>query len=303
MIAALSAALFSCGDGAQEERRASDPSPLEIVRRLADENSRLTGVRPETDVPAPPEFKALHDRGQIVFAMVAGDQKPFFYTDEQTGELIGLDVEIGYAAANQLKLKAVFNRDAANFDEVVMKVAKGEADVALSKLSVTARRAETVRFTNPYIVFRQALLVNRLEFAKIGPERHLPRFIRNYRGSIGVLNNTSYVNFAMDNFPGASILRFDTWAEAENALFSGGVLAIYRDEGQILITNASRKDASILVKPVFISDKLDPIAMAVSADAPLLQSWLNVFLDDYISRHRKELIPSRLIERHFGTGS
>jgi hypothetical protein len=88
-----------------------------------------------------------------------------------------------------------------------------------------------------------------------------------------------------------------------DALFSGEVLAVYRDEGEILVVNATRKDASILTKPVFIGDKRDPIAMAVSADAPLLQEWLNIFLDEYLLQNRRELTPSRLIERHFGSSA
>jgi len=57
------------------------------------------------------------------------------------------------------------------------------------------------------------------------------------------------------------------------------------------------------MKPVIISDKRDPIAMAVSADAPLLQDWLNVFIDDYTMQNQKELVPARLVERHFGFGN
>jgi hypothetical protein len=85
-----------------------------------------------------------------------------------------------------------------------------------------------------------------------------------------------------------------------DALFKGEILATYRDEGEILIVNATRKDASILMKPVFISDKQDPIAMAVAADAPLLQEWLNLFLEEYLIQNKEELTPARIVEQHFG---
>jgi ABC-type amino acid transport substrate-binding protein len=119
---------------------------------------------------------------------------------------------------------------------------------------------------------------------------------------MGVINNSSYMNYALVNFPNANIKTYENWDDTVNALFGGSVLAIYRDEGEIHIILNTRKDATILMKPVIISDKRDPIAMAVSEDAPLLQSWLNVFLDDYILQNRRELTPSRLIERHFGFG-
>jgi ABC-type amino acid transport substrate-binding protein len=304
MLMALSVALFSCKGGMDDERHeAVKFLPLETVRRLVKENRQFTEGRPAGGMPSSAEFKAIQDRGHIVFAMVAHDQKPFFYKDEETEELTGLDVEIGYAIANRLEVAAVFNRDAVTFDGVIMKVAEGEADIALSKLSVTSRRAELVRFTKPYFTFRQALLVNRLEFAKIGPEQQLPRFIKNFRGTIGVLNNTSYVNFAPINFPAAEVKPFAIWNEAIDALFAGELLAIYRDEGEILIVNATRKDASILTKPIIIGDKRDPLAMAVSVDAPMLQNWLNVFLDEYLLENHSKLTPSRLIERHFSFGN
>ena len=292
---------FSCESETQTEQpQRTGDSPLEVVRSLAEDNRQLSDSASRSTVSHSPEIKEILDRGYVIFGMTAADQKPFFYKEPETGELIGLDVELGYAIAKGMGVRAVFNRDATSFDGVVTKVINREVDIALSKLSRTMRRSELVRFTTPYIIFRQALLINRLEYAKIGTEAQLPHFIRNYHGSLGVIVNSSYQNYALTNFPDADIRTFDDWGSTVNALFNGEVLAIYRDEGEILIVNTTREDASILMKPVFIGDKRDPIAMAVSADAPQLQSWLNIFLDDYLLQHHRELTPRRLIERHFG---
>ncbi|MDR0524919.1 MAG: ABC transporter substrate-binding protein [Spirochaetaceae bacterium] len=276
-----------------------DFTPLETVQRLAEENKHLASVVRDNTSTYPVEIRSILNRGSIRFAMLALDQKPFFYRDPESGELIGLDVEIGYEIANRLRVRAIFDRESQSFNDVVLQVMNKKADVALSKLSMTTQRAEQIRYTNPYVSFRQSLLVNRLEFAKIGTEEQLPHFIRNYNGSLGVIKNSSYMNFALLNFPTAKVQTFDSWEQTVEALFSGKVLGIYRDEGEILIINATRKDASILMKPVFINDKRDPIAMAVSADAPLLQEWLNVFLSEYLLQKRGELTPSRIIARHF----
>jgi len=274
--------------------------PLQTVHLLAQENKQYENSPSRSTDLHSPEIKEILDRGYIIFAMTNSDQKPFFYVDEKTGEFIGLDVELAYSIANRMGVKAVFNRDAASFDGVVTQVVNKAADIALSKLSLTIRRSELVRFTDPYITFRQALLINRLEYAKIGKEDQLPNFIRNFSGSLGVIANSSYANYALTNFPEADIKTFQNWTETVDALFNGEILAVYRDEGEVLIVNATRKDASVLMKPVFIGDKRDPIAMAVSVDAPLLQEWLNIFLDDYLLQNRREMIPSRLIELHFG---
>jgi len=297
-------ALLSCNQ--TEKNQASEQpqtrlSPLETVHRLAEENKQFEANPAKSTQFHSQEIKAILDRGYIVFGMAIVDQKPFKYIDAASGELIGLDVEIAYAIANRMGVKAVFNRSATSFDGVVQLVVDKKADIALSKLSLTTRRAELARFTQPYVVLRQALLINRLEYAKVGSEDLLPKFLKNYRGSLGVVNNSSYVNYAAANFPDAEIKKFENWDETVGALFDGKVLSIYRDEGEILTILTTRKDASILMKPVIISDKRDPIAMAVSADAPLLQDWLNIFLNDYLIQNSKELTPARLVERHFGS--
>jgi ABC-type amino acid transport substrate-binding protein len=274
-------------------------TPRAVVEQLEEENKRLSSVAMTTIQSYPREIRTILERGYIIFGMTAADQKPFFYKDTQTGRLIGLDVEIGYEIANRLGVRAVFNREAASFDGVVLKVIDNEVDVALSKLSRTMRRSALVRFTRPYITFRQALLVNRLELAKVSSEDKLPVFIRQFTGSMAIIENSSYVSYAGANFPNASIKTYATWGECVDALFAGSVLAVYRDEGEILIVNETRENSAILMKPVFINDKQDPIAMAVSHEAPLLEAWLNTFLEEYLLQHREELTVSHIVKKHF----
>jgi ABC-type amino acid transport substrate-binding protein len=276
------------------------PTPLKTVQELAAINGRVTESLLRDTSLYPKEIQTIIDRRKIVFAMTRADQKPFFYGDEPSGILIGLDVELAYEIANLLGVQAVFNRDAGSFDEVVMKVVNKEADIALSKLSRTMRRAEMVRYTVPYITFRQGLLINRLELAKVTTEKNLPGFVKNFRGRLGVIENSSYASYAAVNFPAADIRAFPSWTEAVDALFAGEILAAYRDEGEILIANTLREDSSILMKMVFLTDQQDPIAMAVASDAPLLQEWLNLFLENYIVQHKKDLTTQKLVERHFG---
>ncbi|MCL2720931.1 MAG: ABC transporter substrate-binding protein [Treponema sp.] len=275
-------------------------TPLQSVYILKDENNRYENIRSRSLRSHVSEIKDILDRGYVVFAMHIEDHKPFFYKEEITGELIGLDVELAYAVANRMGVKAVFNRNNASFDDVITAVINGQADIALSKLSLTVRRAELVRFTNPYVTFKQALLVNRLEYAKIGTENQLSDFIKNFYGSIGVMADSLYQNYALDNFPNADIKTFKSWDDAVNALLKGDLLAVYHDEGEILMVDAKRKDTSVFLKPILLGDKRDHLAMAVAAGSPLLQEWLNVFLDEYLLQNGKDFYPAFFIERHFG---
>jgi len=270
------------------------------VEQLAGENRRLAAAAGALAAAGyPPEIRAILERGFVTFAMTRSDQKPFFYADPETGDLVGLDVELAYAAANRLGVRAVFNRDAENFNGVVDKIVRGEADIALSKLSRTEDRAARVRFTKPYIVFRRALLFNRLELARVSSEAEIPYFVRRLTGRIGVIKNSSYETYAAENFPQATVTPFDTWGETVDALFRGEILAVYRDEQEVLIVTTTRKDASILAKAVVIRDEQDPICAAVAAGAPLLQAWLDIFLEDYLFHNGDGLTVRALVERHF----
>jgi ABC-type amino acid transport substrate-binding protein len=295
------AVFLSCEQRAEIQDMAAPAStPLEIVEQLAEENEQAALSAAVNIQSYPEEIGAILERGYIVFGMTAADQKPFFYKDEQSGRLIGLDVEIAYEIANRMGVRAVFNREAVSFDDVVLKVADREVDVALSKLSRTINRAARVRFTRPYIIFRQALLFNRLELAKVTTEEKLPQFIKQFAGNMAIINNSSYVSYAGANFPDATVRTYNTWGDCVDALFAGDVLAVYRDEGEILIVAETRENAALLTKTVFISDKQDPIAMAVAHDAPLLEAWLNTFLDEYLRQHSEDLAVWHIVKKHFG---
>ncbi len=78
---------------------------------------------------------------EIVIAMTATDQFPFYYLDK-SGNLQGFDVDIAKKMAKELGVKKiVINREAQSFNEVVTLVAEGKADLAISKLSRTLARA------------------------------------------------------------------------------------------------------------------------------------------------------------------
>ena len=292
---------FSCGFYNRfEQPPAVYNTPLQTIYLLKEENKQYENLKSRGEAYHAPEIKNILDRGFIVFAMTARDYKPFYYADRATGEFIGLDVELAYSIANRLGVKAAFNRDSSTPDEVISAVINKKADVALSRINFTMRRAEKVRFTVPYISFRHALLINRLEYAKIGTERELPAFIRNFRGNMGVIADSPYQNSAPVNFPHADMKTYDSWERITDDLFKGRLLAAYRDEEEILIAHSEINDAYLLLKPVFIGDKREQIAMAVSADAVLLQEWLNIFIGDFLTQGLNELTPNTLIERHFG---
>ncbi|MGE3536494.1 MAG: substrate-binding periplasmic protein [Candidatus Tectimicrobiota bacterium] len=235
-------------------------------------------------VPTPellaPEIKAIIDRGVLRVAMTSRDQPPFYYASAD-GELAGLDVALARDIASRLGVQAHFDRHPQNFKEVVEYVARGDADVGISKLSRTLTRAQMLRFTRPYATFRHAMLFNRLRLTQQTTEEELPTLLRNLKGKIGVIGQSSYEGFLSQYFPQATPVTFTTWDEAVAAVFAGEVLAVYRDELEIQKINQYRQEASLTLKTVIYKDMKDYISMAVAWNRPHLAAWLDVYLDSF----------------------
>jgi ABC-type amino acid transport substrate-binding protein len=239
----------------------------------------ILGVAPLFSQTAyPPDIQKIKDRGELIVAMTATDQPPFYYVNSKN-ELAGLDVDIAKYIADSLGVKVSFNREAKGFGDLIPIVAGGMADAAVSKLSRTTARAQLVSFTDPYITFRQALILNRLELAKrASTSEEVSAFIQSFSGKIGVIENSSYVNYARVNFPKATVVQYKTWDEIVNAVFSGEILAAYRDEMEIKKIIRSRPDASLKVKTVVLKDTRDDIAVAVAWENSHLLYYLNLIL-------------------------
>ncbi len=229
------------------------------------------------DLSFAPEIQDIIQRGKLVVALHSREQAPFFFTNK-AGQFDGLDVRLARGIADTLGVKLEFNRDAQSFNNLVEIVARGDADMVISKLSLTLKRAQLVQYSEPYITFRQALIVNRLRLAEIVPEDRLASFVRSFRGRLGVVANSSYANFARINFPDADVIEYPTWADVVEAVVSGGVLAAYRDELEVKKIIRSRPDASLRLKTIVLTDTRDDIAIAMRWNNPQLVYWVNRYL-------------------------
>jgi polar amino acid transport system substrate-binding protein len=143
----------------QYRRRIASVGPATVLAGIL---LACIGVSAGAQSQYPPDIQRIKERGEFVVAMTATDQPPFYYTNSK-GAFAGLDVDVATAIATSLGVKVTFNRDAKSFGDLIPIISSGKADAAISKLSRTAARAQLVAFSNPYITFRQALILNRLE--------------------------------------------------------------------------------------------------------------------------------------------
>lgn len=259
--------------------------PVVSTDAAAQANATATsGARPATNTVKvadgrllSPDIARIVNNKELVVAMNANDQPPFFY--QRDGELVGLEVEMAQALAKALKVEVRFNRSAKNFNEVIDVLTRGEADVGISKLSRTLARAQVVRFSDPYLKLKHGLVLNRLAFASLARDKPVPQVVRNFNGSIGVIANSSFADFAASNFPKATVKTYKGWNDVVAAVRSGEVTAAYRDEFEIKRLLREDPTASLTLRTVTLKDLEDTLGIAVGAQDTTLLAFINQYLE------------------------
>lgn len=223
-----------------------------------------------------PDIARIVTRGELVVAMLGVDTPPFFY--EKKGELVGLEVDLARAIGKELGVKVRFNREAKTFNAVVDIIARGEADMAISKLSRTLARTQVISFSQPYLTLNHALILNRVKFAQFAKDKPLPQVIRNFTGAIGVIAKSSFSDYARRNFPQAKIQEYPGWGDVLKALDKGEIIGAYRDEFEVKRILKADPTASLVLRTVTLKDLDDTLGIAVGIGDPVLLAFVNEYL-------------------------
>lgn len=225
----------------------------------------------------PPDIQRILDRGTLKVVLLNQENSPFFMM--HGGALEGLDITLAKAIATQLGVKLELMPTATTFDEAVDTVYKLDADLALSKVSRTLKRARLVRFSQPYLRMRQGLLVNRVQITQQTNGRDMTEVIRDLTGTIGVIQGSSYVGFAKQKFPKTKVIEFTDWADLVNAVMQGKVLAAYRDELEVKKVIRTQPGSALQFQTIALTDTEDAIAAVLPWDSEHLLAFVNQYLD------------------------
>jgi len=300
-ILVLGSSLLGCGGAAEpaSPTAISPPNPEVVVRSFEKQlnNANWSAVPQYTSaLPLPGDVQAIKNRGRLIIALSRDDRPPFFFVNGK-GDLDGIDVVIARDIARYLGVSAEFIRPG-SFDDAVDAVAQKKADVSISKLSATLTRAQRVVFTDPYIMFRQAALVNRLQLTAL--ERSNPgspesALVLGATGRVGVRSTaSSYRDYFTTTFPAATMTLYDDADALYQGAKQGEVFAVFWDEFEIDTFISRNHDMAIYLKPVYLEGKADPIAMAVAPSSNQLTEWLNL----YIRRNQISSLVAKALEKH-----
>lgn len=277
-------------DGAQAAPKAATSTNATTTRATGSVQARPAASTPALVQPSamPPDIQGILGRGKLTVAVLGQDNAPFFMqTNEQ---LSGLDIQLARALADQLGVSLDITRSAQTFDQVVDTVYGQKADLAISKISRTLKRAQRVRFSQPYLRMRQGLLVNRLQMAEQTQGRSIVETIRDLRGQVGVIKGSSYVGFLKQKFPQATIVEYPTWEDVVEAVVQGNILAAYRDELEVKKVVRNRPDAALKLQTIALTDTQDSLAVVLPWSSAHLLAFVDQYLDTLTAQHTVDTV-------------
>ena len=222
------------------------------------------------------EIQEIIKRGKLTVAMYSKDTPPFYYVDKND-QLVGFDVTLIKGFAELLGVPVEFDRSSKFLNDTVDLVENHKADLAITKLSMTFKRATRVLFTEPYVNLHQSLLINRLALLKQLNGRSQEETIQQLSGKIGVVAKSSYIDYAK-HFKNMEVVGYPTWSEAVNAVHEGKITAAFRDEAEIKIILRDKPEMALALLSVVLKDADDRKGIAVAMDHNKLKNLLNYYI-------------------------
>lgn len=238
--------------------------------------------------------KPIVSDNKLRIAMPAFASDPFFPADGSGDK--GIDMDLARGIAAELGAEAVFDRSAVTFDAMVQKLASGEADLAIGKLSRTLQRGRSILYSRPYAVLHQGLLANRVNLARITQGKPPEQIIRDFSGDLGVIEGSSFATYAATTFPHATIQRFAGWNTVIDAIRNGKIDLAYRDDFEIKKLMVDDPSMTVVARSITLTDKVDTIAVGVSPDNPHLAAFVDLYLD--LARGQQVLSTDEIIARY-----
>ena len=193
---------------------------------------------------------------------VFSDKNPFGYVDEN-GEYQGYDIYFANRIGEDLGVDVNFvSTEAANRIEYLK---TGKVDLILANFTVTPERAEEVDFALPYM---------NVALGVISPEDKVITSLDDWNpdDEMIVISGTTAEPYLTKNYPDMKLQKYDTYANAKNALENGNGAAWTNDNTEVIAFALQNKGYTVGISSL---GSLDTIAPAVSKGNTTLLDWLN----------------------------
>ena len=193
---------------------------------------------------------------------VFSDKNPFGYVDEN-GDYQGYDVYFANRIGEDLGVKVNFvSTEAASRVEYLE---TGKVDIILANFTVTPERAEKVDFALPYMNVALGVVSPNSRVIKDLSELTAEDFVI-------VISGTTAEDYLIKNNPTVNLKRFDTYANAKEALENGDAAAWANDNTEVIAYSLQNEGYTVGIPSL---GSQDTIAPAVSKGNETLLNWIN----------------------------
>ena len=234
-------ALAACGNKTEEKTEAQAPAQ-------------------ETAVAKARTVQEIKDSGVIRIGVFT-DKAPFGYIDEN-GKNQGYDVYFTDRLAKDLGVKVEYiSLDPASRVEYAE---TGKADIVAANFTVTPERAEKVDFSLPYM---------KVSLGVVSPDGAVIKSVEELKDkTLIVSKGTTAEYYFSKNHPEVKLQKYDSYADAYNALLDGRGNAFSTDNTEVLAWAKSNPGFTVGIDSL---GDVDTIAVAVQKGNTDLLNWIN----------------------------
>ena len=234
-------ALAACGNKTEEKTEAQAPAQ-------------------ETAVAKARTVQEIKDSGVIRIGVFT-DKAPFGYIDEN-GKNQGYDVYFTDRLAKDLGVKVEYiSLDPASRVEYAE---TGKADIVAANFTVTPERAEKVDFSLPYM---------KVSLGVVSPDGAVIKSVEELKDkTLIVSKGTTAEYYFSKNHPEVKLQKYDSYADAYNALLDGRGDAFSTDNTEVLAWTKSNPGFTVGIESL---GDVDTIAVAVQKGNTDLLDWIN----------------------------
>jgi ABC-type amino acid transport substrate-binding protein len=244
----------------------------------------------------PPSIAAIKKSGVLRVAMFASGAKPFFMQDA-TGQWSGIDIDLDQMAAAALGVKLVIV-PVPTYDDVILAVAAGKADLGEGLLNVTPARALLVKFSDGTYSYHPSIFVNRVQMNQLG--WNITNLVTHLQVTqqvlkIGVLDSFANISLVQSFAPAAKIITFPSQDAVFEAVSNGEIFAGMSDTPEEMNDWLNmHPHAALTGAQAVVMTRSILFGVAISWKTEGLREWMNVFINSLDSMHVRE----RLFEKY-----
>lgn len=237
-----------------------------VIVGCGNSNTTQNGAENASQASATAKARTLDEikkSGKIKIG-VFSDKNPFGYVDEN-GKVQGYDVYFAKRIAKDL----LGSEDAVDFVYVeaasrVEYLKSAKVDITLANFTVTDERKEQVDFALPYM---------KVALGIVSPQKAETTDVNQLKGKkLIVVKGTTAETYFSKNYPDVTLVKFDEYQEAYDALLDGRGDAFSTDNTEVLAWAKQNKGFVVGVESL---GDIDTIAPAVQKGNTELLNWLN----------------------------